>query len=232
MINDSIYRVSSVVTSPINFISFLQKKGKNHVFIYEENNILREELKKIREKNLKQEFVITKNKYLKDNNLTNQYKEGSVPARVLLDKQSPYLKSIIINQGTKSGIALGMPVLNENFLIGVTVEVNYLSSRVLLLNDLNSRIPVVINKTKIQAILTGKSTSTPVLDYLPEDYFPISDQIIFTSGKDGIFREGMPIGKTMAVKSDGLSKIKLFSDPNQLSYVRVLISDSQKKEID
>ena len=63
-------------------------------------------------------------------------------SKVLIDKSSPYLKSIIINRGSKSGILKGMPVLDKEYLVGRVVETNYLSSRVLLLNDLNSRIPV------------------------------------------------------------------------------------------
>ena len=67
-------------------------------------------------------------------------------AKVLVDKNSPFLKSIIINKGTRAGILKGMPVTKDNYLVGRVVETNYLSSRVLLLNDLNSRIPVTLDK--------------------------------------------------------------------------------------
>ena len=73
-------------------------------------------------------------------------------AKVLVDKNSPFLKSIVINKGTSSGILKGMPVTQNNYLIGRVVETNFLSSRVLLLNDLNSRIPVTLDKDSIQAI--------------------------------------------------------------------------------
>ena len=112
--------------------------------------------------------------------------------------------------------------------IGRIVEVNYLSSRVLLLNDLNSRIPVIIDKSGDQAILSGKGTERPILEYLPELHTPENDLSIFTSGKDGIFYQGVAIGKTRI--KDSLIEVKLFSDPNQLSYVSVQLPSLIKKE--
>ena len=98
-------------------------------------------------------------------------------AKVLLDKDSPFLKSIVINRGSKSGINKGMPVVDGNYLVGKIVEVNYLSSRVLLLNDLNSRIPITFGEDSVQAILSGKGESKPVLEYLPDLY----DCLLYTS---------------------------------------------------
>ena len=137
----------------------------------------------------------------------------------MIDKSSPYLKSIIINRGTSSGILKGMPVLDKEYLVGRVVETNYMSSRVLLLNDLNSRIPVTFGEDGIQAILKGNGGTRPVLEYLPEDYVVEEGTDVFTSGKDGIFLPGSPIGKTT---QDG--KVKLFSESSQLSFVKIDIS--------
>ena len=137
-------------------------------------------------------------------------------AKVLVDRNSPFLKSIIINKGSKEGIIKGMPVTQNKYLVGRIVETNYLSSRVLLLNDLNSRIPVTFDEKSTQAILTGGGTREPTLSYLPEDYQFEEDITVFASGKDGIFTAGTPIGKTTDYGS-----VKLFVDPNQLSFVTV-----------
>ena len=85
-------------------------------------------------------------------------------AKVLVDKNSPFLKSIIINKCSKEGIIKGMPVTQNKYLIGRIVETNYLSSRVWLLNDLNSRIPVTFDTSSTQAILTGHGTRKPTLE--------------------------------------------------------------------
>ena len=112
-----------------------------------------------------------------------------------------------------------MPVLDKEYLVGRVVETNYLSSRVLLLNDLNSRIPVTFGDEGIQAILKGNGKTRPVLEYLPEGYEVIEGIDVFTSGKDGIFLPGSPIGITT---NNG--DVKLFSEPSQLSFVKIDIS--------
>ena len=153
-------------------------------------------------------------------------KGKSILAKVLLDKDSPFLKSIVINRGSKSGINKGMPVVDGNYLVGKIVEVNYLSSRVLLLNDLNSRIPITFGEDSVQAILSGKGESKPVLEYLPDLYEPYGNLTVFTSGKDGIFLPGIPVGKTEMDELD--VKVNLFSDPNQLSFVTVQLINISK----
>ena len=175
------------------------------------------------------EFLRTQNNELKNilqTNLSSPKKE--ILAKVLLDKDSPFLKSVIINKGSKVGIKKGMPVLDRNFLIGRIVETNFLSSRVLLLNDLNSRIPVVLNKDSTQAILSGKGKKFPILEYFPDKYLPESGIEIFTSGKDGIFSEGVPVGKVL-VNEEGIAEVKLFSDPNQVFFVKVQIFKKENK---
>jgi rod shape-determining protein MreC len=228
-INDATYKVSSVATFPVTFLSYLTKKFQSHFFIYSENKILKQEILKFKSMQLKSEFITTQNKKLQEIIKNNKINSGeNILAKVLLDKDSPYLKSIIINRGSKSKIIKGMPVLDGPYLIGRVIEVNYLSSRVLLLNDLNSRIPVVIDKSADQAILTGKGTDRPVLEYLPESHFPENNLSVFTSGKDGVFVQGAPIGTTRV--KDSIVEIKLFSDPNQISYVSVQISNLIQKD--
>ena len=112
-----------------------------------------------------------------------------------------------------------MPVLDKEYLVGRIVETNYLSSRVLLLNDLNSRIPVTFGEEGTQAILKGSGGTRPDLEYLPEDYVIEDGVDVFTSGKDGIFLPGSPIGTTTIE-----GKVKLFSEPSQLSFVKIDIS--------
>ena len=104
------------------------------------------------------------------------------------------------------------------------METNYLSSRVLLLSDLNSRIPVTFGQEGVQAILKGSGGSRPILEYLPEGYVVEDGIDVFTSGKDGIFFPGSPIGTTT---EEG--EVKLFSESSQLSFVKVDISKQHKE---
>ena len=153
---------------------------------------------------------------------TNKNLSNIILAKVLVDKNSPFLKSIIINKGKKAGILKGMPVTKDNYLVGRVVDTNYLSSRVLLLNDLNSRIPVTLDQGA-QAILSGSGSANPTLEYLPEDYEIAENINIFASGKDGIFSPGTPIGITSET-----GDVNLFVDPNQLSFVTVNLNTQTK----
>ena len=227
IVNDGIYRVSLVVSSPSRFIPQATGKLTNLFNIKSENEKLKKALEVYRQKELSVEYLTNENKNLKkilesDDTL---FKKHIVLSKVLIDKDSPYLKSIIINRGSKSGILKGMPVMDKEFLVGRIVETNYLSSRVLLLNDLNSRIPVIFGKEGVQAILKGTGGSKPTLEYLPEGYVIQEGIDVFTSGKDGIFLPGSPIGTTT---EEG--EVELFSESSQLSFVKVDLS-KQRKEV-
>ena len=125
----------------------------------------------------------------------------------------------------QSGIKKGMPVTQNNSLVGRIVDTNYLSSRVLLLTDLNSRIPVSLDADSSQAILTGSGTKNPKLEYLPEEYEFKEDINVFASGKERIFIPGTPIGKTTEK-----GEVKLHVDPNQLSFVTVILTRNNKEQ--
>ena len=186
---------------------------------------MRNELEKFKKKDFKEEFLVTENERFKEIlGSRKSLPDNVVLSKVLLDKESPFLKSIILNKGTKSKIKKGMPVLDNANLLGRVVEVNYLSSRVLLLNDLNSRVPVTIENSSAQAILTGTGQSKPKLEYLPELFQATQGSTVFTSGKDGVFSSGIPIGKIEL--NDGIVNVKLFSDPNQTTFANIILSDT------
>jgi len=218
VINDIVYRITFLASTPTRFFPEASKNLSNFFNVKKENERLKAEIEKYKSLELNVEFLSDENKNLQkilETEYFNKNLSNILLAKVLVDKNSPFLKSIIINKGTSSGVLKGMPVTKDNYLVGRVVETNYLSSRVLLLNDLNSRIPVTLDKGA-QAILSGSGTQTPVLDYLPEDYEVISETNVFASGKDGIFTSGTPIGKT-----NDKGTVNLFIDPNQLSFVTV-----------
>ena len=227
IINDGIYRISLVASSPTRFFPQATSSVSNLFYLKDENERLKKELEIFKQKELNLEYLTNQNrkleKILKSDDTI--FQKDVILSKVLIDKESPYLKSVIINKGSKSGILKGMPVLDKDFLVGRVVETNYLSARVLLLNDLNSRVPVTFGSDGIQAILKGDGGSKPVLEYLPEGYIVEEGVDVFTSGKDRIFFPGSPIGKTTKNRD-----VKLFSEPSQLSFVKVILSTKERKE--
>ncbi|MDA8688081.1 rod shape-determining protein MreC [Candidatus Pelagibacter bacterium] len=223
IINDVVFRITYIASSPSRFIPSAGKGLTNHFNLKKENKKLKQVIENYKSLNLNLEYLTNENKNLRKvldaENIGNA--KHIVLAKVLVDRNSPFLKSIIINKGTQAGIKKGMPVTQDNYLVGRVVEVNYLSSRVLLLTDLNSRIPVTLGSDNAQAILTGSATRNPKLEYLPEDYVFEDELTVFASGKDGIFIPGTPIGKTTLSTGKYANEIRLFVDPNQLSFVTV-----------
>ena len=229
-INDGVYRISAISSSPIKFSGATKDFFVKHIFIYKENERLKTEVDELKSKKLETLYLETENKKLQ--NILQLEKDSPftvVNAKVILDKSSPYLNSVIINKGSNSQIQLGMPVLSEGHLVGRIVEVNFTSSRILLLNDLNSRIPVVISPTGSQAILSGVGKKNPSLQYLPES-FELSDKenLVFTSGKDGVLFPGIAVGK--AFLDDEKISVKLFSDPDQIIFVSVALEEATDTE--
>ena len=225
ILNDGIYRISSISTSPFKFITYISDKTENHFYIHEENKKLKKELDILRGKSFDLQFLKTENKILQDtiDTVKEINSSSSILAKVILDKQSPFLKSIIINKGSSSGIKKGMPVVSKKFLVGRIVEVNYFSSRVLLLNDLNSRIPIVTEGDGSQGILVGTGEKMPKINYLPDSFQMNLKKNVFTSGKDGVLPPGITIGEVSFDNTEIF--VKLFVDTNQLSFVNVILTE-------
>ena len=231
LINDGVYRISAISSSPIKFSSASKDFIIKHVFIYRENEELKTEIEQLKKEKLQNSYLETENKKLQE--IVQLDKKSSfvtVGARIMLDKNSPYLNSAIINKGSRSGIKLGMPVLSKSHLVGRIVEVNFLSSRILLLNDLNSRIPVVISPNGDQAILTGAGRKKPVLEYLPENFNTNDGGTVYTSGKDGVLFAGISVGELLSDQIENRIEVKLFSDPDQIFLVNVILEQSTDSE--
>jgi len=219
-VKDIIYKGSTFISLPGKTIDSFFKTVRTHFYIHSENLKLKEENSELKNSLYNYNFIKVEN-----NQLKSLLSERATPystlknAKVIIDKNSPFIKSIIINKGSKEKIKKGMAVLDKNYFIGRTVEVNFFSSRVLLVTDLNSRIPVIIEPNGYQAILTGDGESEPKLEYLPKSHEIKKGNVVYTSGKDGIFSPGIPIGKII-YNSENIS-VSLFSNITQLSYVNV-----------
>jgi len=222
-INEIVYRSSFVVSIPENFIknTFTEIKDYSTFFTDYKNN--KEELNILRSSNISNEIIQVENKELKE--LINDYVSTSdkILAKIIVDQDSPFLKSIIINKGSKDDIKIGTNIFDQSYLVGRVIEVNYKTARVLLLSDLNSNVPVSIAPQNVQAIITGSGGRFGEIKYFKDGFEKVFDEksIIYTSGTGGIFRSGIPIGKIINKSSETNDKfnIEFFSDFSQLKYV-------------
>ena len=136
------------------------------------------------------------------------------------------MKSVVINKGSKNNIVKGMAVLSEFHLIGKVEEVNYTTSRVLLLSDLNSKIPVLIEPEGVRAILSGGEDNLGEIKYQKEKLLISNESIVYSSGLGGILKAGIPIGK-IKINNKKIN-VKFFKDFNQISFVKVLRFSEEK----
>ena len=227
-IKEIVYRSSFIVSGPENFLKNNYIIINNHFNLYEESRKNIDELNYLRGKDLSQEIITLEN--IKYKKLIDDYfvENKETVARVLIDKQSPFLRSVIINKGSKNNIKLGMVVLDDGYLVGKIVEVNFFTSRVLLISDINSKIPVSLQPGDIQAIMSGKDKQEGVLQYVKEkNLLEINQDIqVLTSGAGGVFKGGIPIG-TIDI-DDEISNnrvdwtVNFHKDFSQLKYVKVV----------
>ena len=219
-VKDVVYRSATIVSFPLksvnNFASFLE----NHLNLYSNYNELIKENNELKNNISKTDFLELENSQLRK--LIDEQIESSsnlVSARVMIDKQSPYLNSFVINIGSNKGIKNGMAVLDGKNFIGRIVDVNFFSSRVLLVSDLNSKIPVLSEPSGSHAILSGHGTNEPTLEYLSKNNGIQDGDKIYTSGKEGIFTPGLVVGKAKIEKNK--IKVLLFADLDQITFVNI-----------
>ena len=127
-----------------------------------------------------------------------------------------------MNRGSKDGIELGMAVMDKSYLIGKVVDVTFTTSRILLLSDLNSKIPVDIMPSNIQSILSGSGEHHGVIQYTRQQSLIENEAIAFTSGAGGLFKSGIPIGKIQKDPINLKTTVTFFSDFSQLRYVKMI----------
>ncbi|MDC1155321.1 rod shape-determining protein MreC [Candidatus Pelagibacter sp.] len=222
-INEVVYRSSFVVSIPENFLKKTFIEIKNYTTFYNNFKKNKEELNKLKSQNISSNITQNENKELKE--LINDYVSSSdkILAKIIVDHNSPFLKSIIINKGSKDNIKIGTNIYDQSYLIGRVIEVNYKTSRVLLLSDLNSNVPATIAPQNIQAIITGAGDNHGQIKYIKDGLSEKfnEESIVYTSGTGAVFKSGVPIGKLKVSNNKSKSEfnVEFFSDFSQLKYV-------------
>tara|TARA_A100000164_G_scaffold237497_1_gene210914 strand:+ start:6 stop:1241 length:1236 start_codon:yes stop_codon:yes gene_type:complete len=222
-INELVYRSSFLVSIPENFIKDTFIEVSDYTTFFNDYKKKRVELSNLKSNFVSSEIIQNENRELKE--LINDYVSTSdkILAKIIVDHESPFLKSIIINKGSKDDIKIGTNIYDQSYLVGRVIEVNYKTSRVLLLSDLNSNVPVTIAPQNIQAIVTGTGDSYGKIKYIKDGLSREIEEesIIYTSGTGAIFKSGIPIGTLESVEEYSSTEfgVEFYSDFSQLKYV-------------
>ena len=219
-INEVIYRSSFFVSIPENYIQDLKHDFESHMKLYEKFKKTESELEILKQRQLVDNYLEIENNKLRSL-IEENIQSNEVLAKVLIDNDSPYLKSIVLNKGSKDSVKMGMAVLDGVYLVGQIIEVNFTNSRALLLSDLNSKIPSVLEPYGIQVVISGTGDDFGVIEHAQFEFTNSqnNDGISYTSGIGGLFKPGIPIGK---ISNSTKGKINFFSDFSQLNYVKIL----------
>ena len=221
-LNEIVYRTSFIVSVPEKKILQLSNKIQDHYNVYNDYVLVKEKIKTLESKKYETEFLEVENKRLKKTINEYIFKSDELVAKVLIDKNSPFLKSVIVNKGSKDKVKLGMAVLDGSYLVGKIVEVNYSTSRALLVSDLNSKIPVGIEPGNIQSILSGTGKQNGKIEYLETDILIKDKSIVYTSGSGGLFKSGIPVGIYHIETEEDYEIVHFFSKLSQLTFVKLV----------
>ena len=214
--------VGEVVSAPIRWIGAGVNGVRGYFFAVSENRRLKRELAEARQwKNVAVAVQDVNERYRQLLQLRTDPPIPMVSARIVADSRGPFANTRLANAGKEAAVKVGNPVMSEEGLVGRVIGVTTGASRILLLTDVASRTPVMVDRTNARAILTGDGSGHPQLAYLRgRDPVKVGDRIL-TSGDGGVFPRGLPVG-TAVRGLDGAWRVALDSDRDAIDFVRIL----------
>lgn len=216
--------ILATVNAPVKAAADYARMVSGIAGLQEENARLAEENNRLREWYQKALVLEAENSSLqKMLNITLAPQHTYVTARIIADPGNSYVRTLLVMAGRDSGVEKGQAVLAGDGLAGRIIEAGAKASRVLLLSDMSSRIPVVLEGSDYHAIMAGNNSERPVLERLPRDSEIREGMRVVTSGNGGYFPYGLPVGR-VARAGDGKWIVIPFADPDRLTFVRIVNS--------
>ena len=221
-VTDAIVPILDVAARPIDSVGDAVNSVEELVFLRQENERLRAENERLLDWRSAALHLEGENGRLRDMlNLVPDPSIRYVSARVVGDTGGTFVRSVLVNSGKAKGVIKGQAAITGEGLVGRVAEVGERSARILLITDINSRIPVIVGQFRDRAVLGGDNRDQPRLMYLaPTVHVSVGDRVM-TSGHAGVFPPGIPVGVVTKVNETGV-RVEPFVDWNHLEFVRVI----------
>jgi len=236
-LTETVTPIVRVVSAPIRWGKSLFWGGADFINTYKENKRLKAEIEDLQNwKNIALQLNFEQARLNKLLNYTPPPKSTFVTAKTLTDNGSRFSRSLIVSAGREEGVSKGDVAMTASGIVGRIVEVGRHASRLMLLTDYASRVPVLVGENGIQGILTGDGSDTPKIISLPENQSIKEGDIIYSSGQVGVYPSGLGIGRVESVAPDEIS-VRLFEEERTPTIVRlvnfglssILLSDTPTK---
>jgi rod shape-determining protein MreC len=221
-VSDAVAPLFDAVSQPLTAVGTAVDHARDIVAMYQENVRLRDENARLLQWQQAARRLSSENEQLRGLlNLVPEPGASYVTARVIASSGGAYVRTLMINAGSQEGLARGQAAITGDGLVGRLTEVGNRAARVLLVTDLNSRIPAMIDGSHDNAVLAGDNSERPRLLYLPAGVLvKIGDRIV-TSGEGGLFPPGLPIGVVVALDG-GVPRVEPYVELSQVGYLRIV----------
>jgi rod shape-determining protein MreC len=219
---DAVVPTMNVVNQPIEFLAEMSRGYRNFFDVYSQNRELRREIQRLHAwRETARQFEEENAQLRALNNVRLVPHSTFVTGDVIADSGGPFLQSALVNVGARDGVIDGSAAVDGNGLVGRVVGVGRHATRLLLLTDFSSRVPVLVQPSGLRAILSGNGTSAPLLEFLekPDEVNP--GDLVRTSGDGGVFPPNLPVGRLVALPG-GAWRVALSADFARLEFVRLL----------
>ena len=219
---DVVSPMIDVLVIPARAIADVYDYLKELKQIHQENQELRQENRKLLQIKDRAQALEVENQILaRLLNYVTPPEAKFITARVIAEEGDAFSHSLIAYTGETEGVRKGQVVLSNRGVVGRIEQVGKLYSKIILITDINSKIPVMVERTRVRGILTGDNTLTPKMVFIPlEAELTVGDRIV-TSGVAGVFPAGLPIGKISSIEKNNV-KIKTFTNLERLEYVKIV----------
>ena len=223
MLGDQVVPLVAVVREPVSWSRQLGERMGSLFAVHAENERLRAENRRLLDWQAQAVRLGVENRSLRTMLDMPEPEPAAdwVSARIVADSASPFVHTRLIDVGHAAEIAPGMAVMTPAGMIGRVIAVGSRSARILLLTDLNSKIPVIVEGSGDQALLAGDNSAEPKLEFLPlNPRFQIGDRVM-TSGRGGVLPPGLMIGEISRIEGSRVT-VRPAVDWQMVDFVAVL----------